>query len=442
MKRRRFWSLAGVTGVVAAVALLVLPAMGDGPVLGEVGVLHLHLDSDGDKFIYNPADSDANLVQNLTASSCKVASNGASLVQLNATGSHASKKPFPGLKDHRLGVGQQGEGNGEPCARINKDLSQSLKLSLTGDLAGQSVGYAEIDLGFKFNGEAILELRKGNTLVQKITVPCKGGSDCGPDSGKSDNERVILWLAPSDNPGAGDWQAFQITGVFDNITVKPSGSSKAAMSVEGGFNGSLPGPLGTSLGTDDTLFKLVAPFDGEIVCGETEPPLGGDDATLDITRGFDTNGACKGPVDGLLFNFDSGVEGDELFVDFIAEPVDADPDTVAQFLEVITWRFDSPPDVPGGEAQHRTLSYDDHVGDDKRVMPWCLADPRDGSGNLPVGTVSSPVDTSVYLPAGHTSCLIESNGRVAGFFDLLGHPAGTFITVDTVYNVGDGKRWR
>ena len=31
--------------------------------------------------------------------------------------------------------------------------------------------------------------------------------------------------------------------------------------------------------------------------------------------------------------------------------------TLAQFLEVITWTFITPPDV-----QHQTLDYDDHVG--------------------------------------------------------------------------------
>ena len=49
---------------------------------------------------------------------------------------------------------------------------------------------------------------------------------------------------------------------------------------------------------------------------------------------------ARAPTDGLLFNFEAGTEGNELFVDFITEPVDENPDTVAQFLEVITWRFD------------------------------------------------------------------------------------------------------
>jgi hypothetical protein len=389
--------------------------------------------NDGDRLVFDPLAAGPNLTQTLTQANCRLSSSGASLAAFSASSSNASKKPFTGLKDHRLGVGQNGEGTGEPCARINGDLGQKLTFSLTGSLAGGSIGYAEIDLGFKFNGSAVLQLKKGGASVGTVSVPCSSASDCGPDSGGSDNRRVILWVDPADNPGAGNWHGAQVPGVFDTVIIKPaSSSSKGVVSLEAGFQGAPAGPVGTSLGTVDTLFKLVEPFDGEIACGETEPLDEGQDATLEITRGFDTNGDCKGPPAGLLFNFDSGVEGDELFVDFIAEPVDADPDTVAQFLEVITWNFDDPPSVPG-EDQHKTLSYDDHVGSGKRVMPWCLADPRDEDGDLPVGTSGDPVDTSAYLPAGHTSCLIESTSYVT----IL----GDFVKKDLVYNVGDGKRW-
>jgi len=446
MKRRRRWWLAGAAGVVAAVSLLMVPAFGDGPVIEELGVLRLHLDSDGDRVTFVPT-AGSNQIQTLTAGpNCKLTSAGASLVSFAASGTPANKNPFPGLVGHRIGVGQTGEGTGEPCARINKDKAQALTLSLTGALDGRAVDYAEIDLGFKFNGEATLELRRGNSVVGTVQVPCSGASDCGPDSGGSDNERVILWLDPADDPGTGTWQAFPIDEPFDTIVIKPSANvppAKGVVSLEGGFNGSLPGPKGVELGTDDSLFRVVDAFDGEIACTENELLIDGEDATFSVTRGFDTNGECKGPTDGLLFTFDAGAEGDELFVDFITEPVDENPDTVAQFLEVITWQFESAPDVDAGEDQHRTLSYDDHVGDPKRVMPWCLSDPRDEDGSLPVGTVSDPVDPFDYVPAGHTSCLIESSSRVTGLLDFidLGIVPGTFIKVDVVYNFGDGKRW-
>jgi hypothetical protein len=429
MKRKWRWPAAGIVGLIVAVSLFVIPALGEDTVNGDIGTLRLHMANDGDRLVYDPVAAGPDLTQTLNQSNCKLSSSGASLVAFGASSSHSSKKPFPGLKDHRIGVGQNGEGTGEPCARINGDLGQKLTLSLTGSLAGQDIGYAEVDLGFKFNGSAVLQLKKGSALVGTVTVPCSSASDCGPDSGGSDNRRVILWVDPADNPGAGNWHGAQVPGVFDTVIIKPaSSSSKGVVSLEAGFNGSPAGPVGAALGTVDTLFKLVEPFDGEIDCGETEPLDEGGDATLDITRGLDTNGGCKGPADGLLFNFESGVEGNELFVDFSAEAVDADPATVAQFLEVITWNFDSPPDVPGGEDQHKTLSYDDPGGPGKQVMPWCLKDPRVG-GSLP-----APVNTATILPIGHTSCLIESTSHVT----IL----GDFVATDVVYNVADGKRWR
>ena len=230
MKRRRRWWLAGAAGVVAAVSLLMVPAFGDGPITAELGTVRLHLDSDGDKVIFDPTAPGSNQIQTLTAgTNCKLTSTGASLVSFAASATQANKNPFPGLKDHRIGVGQNGEGTGEPCARINKDLGQVLKLSLTGALDGQVVGYAELDLGFKFNGSATLQLfRAGVKVGSDINVPCSGASDCGPDSGASDNERVILFLDPADNPGAGHWQAFPIAGTFDTISIKPGNAAQSS----------------------------------------------------------------------------------------------------------------------------------------------------------------------------------------------------------------------
>ena len=223
MKRRRFWSLAGVAGVVAAVSLLVVPALGEGPVLGEVGVLHLQMDANGDKFLYNPADSETNLEQTLTATNCKLASSGASLVQVVGSGSFPIKKPFAGLRDHRLGVVQLLE-HSDLCARIDGIIGQRLTLSLSDSLANSDIGYAEIDLGFKHNGSAILELREGGpsgAVVNTVTVTCNSKDNCGPDSKGDNNRRVILWLNSEDNPGTGLWQSNQVAGVFDTIVIKP-----------------------------------------------------------------------------------------------------------------------------------------------------------------------------------------------------------------------------
>ena len=150
------------------------------------------------RLIFDPTAPGSNQTQTLTAPNCKLTSTGASLVSFAASGNPSQQESVPRPQNHRIGVGQNGEGAGEPCARINKDLGQVLTLSLTGALDGRAVNYAEIDLGFKFNGSATLQLfRSGVKVGGDITVPCSGASDCGPDSGASDNERVILFLDPA-----------------------------------------------------------------------------------------------------------------------------------------------------------------------------------------------------------------------------------------------------
>ncbi len=122
--------------------------------------MHLQLDADGDKVIFNPTDSETNQIQTLTAHELQADLHRRLTGQVRCVSrSHAIKKPFPGLKDHRIGVGPEwSRGHGEPLCPDRRDLGQVLTLSLTGALDGQEVGYAEIDLGFKFNGSAILEL--------------------------------------------------------------------------------------------------------------------------------------------------------------------------------------------------------------------------------------------------------------------------------------------
>ncbi len=416
-----------VVGATLAASVLVIPAIGQEPITSSFGVLRLHLGADGDRFVFDPDDTGANMVQTLTESSCRVASSGASLVSLIGEGAQANKRPFAGLKDHRLGVGQNGEGTGEPCARINKSLGQTLTLRLTGDLAGMAIDYAEIDLGFKFNGSANLALSRDGSPVDQVVIDCTGGSDCGPDSGASDNERIVLYVDPADAPGPDGWLAIQVAGPFDTIQFSPNQPSNGAISLEGGFDGSAAGPTGTT----DTVFNIVEVFDGEIDCGDTANLGGGSDPDFQTTRGDDTDGACKGPVNGLLFNFDTGSLGDgRKFVDFVTVNPGSGTGT-AQFLEEINWTSDAPPDTEAGDDQLATLTYDDHVGAGERVMPWCLMDPRVG-GNLPTGTEEDPVDTSLILPEGHTSCLIASESHVTLF--------GSYVSTDTVYGIADGFR--
>ena len=68
-----------------------------------------------------------------------------------------------------------------------------------------------------------------------------------------------------------------------------------------------------------------------------------------------------------------------------------------------------------------------------RPCPGVRRTTRVGDPEVNGGLPSGPVVTSDYLPGNHTSCLIDVHSHV--------NPDGTFTTVHTIYNIGDGKRW-
>lgn len=248
-------NLVGVAVLVALIGLMLIattPAQGSHQSpesTAQAGVLRLHLDADGDYFRFDPV-SGPSLQQDLsTPKNCTVSSN-ETLVALSAMGGSNSKV---GAVDHEtIGVKVNGEGNGRKCGQINNAGDQKLKLSLTGALAGKAIDSAEIDLGCKFDGEGNIELFHGGVSVDNVNVTFTG-SDCGPDSGSADNERVI------------------ITGkIFDTLEISVLSPSNGAISLQGGRDNPDRGPIGMSLNTNDTLFNVVELFDGVIDCGDTQ----------------------------------------------------------------------------------------------------------------------------------------------------------------------------
>jgi hypothetical protein len=393
----RRWSLLKAMAALIAVALVVVvaPAFGTDRVTVDIGVLHLHLDADGDSLRFDPTSGAPSLNQGLgVAGQCRLTSSGPdSLVTFSATSANPTRNPYPGLKDHRIGVGQTGEGNGEPCARINKDLGQVLTMQLTGALAGNRVvTYAEIVLGFKFNGEARLGLYLDGALVQTVTIPCSG-SDCGPDSGAADNKRVILDHDPSTAPNApAGWpadSAFQ-TPLFDEIRLEANTPSNGAVSLEDGLAGTARGPLGTDLNTSDSLFVIAEVFDGEIDCGDTVSETQGAVVGV-ITRFENTDGGVCTPKP-----YDLDVVGDT--VSFIAPGTQS-----GAFEAVITFSPDPAKNTLNQVEQG--IEYDPENDGTFVPMLWCEGDPF-----LNPPTPGS-LDPSV-VPEGETACIVSSTTEV------------------------------
>ena len=74
MRRGWRWSLAGVVGLVVAVSLFIVPALGD-EVMGDVGELRLQLNSDGDRFVFDPVGTNTVQVQELRQTNCRLSNS-------------------------------------------------------------------------------------------------------------------------------------------------------------------------------------------------------------------------------------------------------------------------------------------------------------------------------------------------------------------------------
>ena len=357
-------------GGVALVAALVPGAMASGsdPPTSQAltgDVLLLHMGQGGDYFQVRPGtgSSTPSATQTITTKSCVVTLNpNASLVTLRPT--PAPPNGAVGLFDHSLGVKAKGDGTGTPCGRVD-GTSQALTLGLVGSsgttLAGKLIETAELDIEGKFGvtvrGRA---LRKGQEIWTG-SLPTGPDSDSGPDSVDGDNFR---WLI--DPPGP-----------FDELVLSVDPSTPGgSFSLEGGADGTDPGPLGARLHTSDSVFQLTE-ITGVIDCGETAPPVGGG-STPEATLSRGQNPSCTplpyllrtDPDNSVLLQKDASSQpGANFFLDIVWEPEDA----------VLP--------VPA-----TTIDYDGDGPNPPQTVQWCL------------GTSANPV-----LPADQKWCLANQS---------------------------------
>ncbi len=162
-------------------------------------VLDLVLDgTEGDKFVYKDQNNVAFTELLTIAQQCKATESGSpDVVTLGATG---PGNAIVGLRNHALGVKSQGEGNGEPCRRVNVGETLTIRIDNTNANAAPTLetkffGSFQIAAEFKFNGDMKVErLLDGVVVAQdnpnpQIVLQCTG-SDCGPDSGLADAAAV------------------------------------------------------------------------------------------------------------------------------------------------------------------------------------------------------------------------------------------------------------
>lgn len=287
-------ALAAAVGVLTLGLLAwLLPAtpataqQGGTGALADGGVLQLHLGSTGDA----PQDYLAFRAPDPLESSGYAASfsqrqsigNGAGcrialgtvaaaadpLVTLSAATASGSN-PQVGFVSDGIGVGQNGEGNGQPCGRIDKPPGQMLTMSLGTALGGKVIDYAEIDVELKFGATLRITGLLNGTPVGTPETYASTGSDSGPDSTDGDNYRIRF-------PKSGTTLVNQLKFEIDTT---------GAASLEGGADGTslcdglqqdgvtgdpneegcLDFSLGQTLdGTTDSLFHLLE-VDGILDC--------------------------------------------------------------------------------------------------------------------------------------------------------------------------------
>jgi hypothetical protein len=391
--RKRSVALVATAAAIIATATWVAPAIGEEPaVVVDRGVARLQLTAAGDKITYDPL-SGSDLVQQLGVSTgCTMSTSGASVMKISASSATPSKSPVPGLKDHRLGVGQKGEGTGEPCTRINKDLGQALTFTL--DLGpNMAMDYAEIDINFKYNGEAGWRIFYQGDQVAEGTLACTG-SDCGPDSGADDNKRLIL----------GNFETTDGRTLFDRIELFATTPPNGAISVEGGQDPDEQGPLGEVLTTYDSLFRVVEVFDGELDCGEGFRESDGDAVVGTFFRLDNVgNALCTAKP----YNAEASIEDGRGTIYFAP----SGSDQAARYRGTLTFG-----NRPAANPITSGLEYDPEDDGSFKVVPWCTSVTYLG-GQVIDAAVPSP-DT--WCITGE-STVVESPGFVTTTWSVFGY---------------------
>jgi hypothetical protein len=268
-KRRRKIGL--LFGVMALLGAIVVPGSvaQSTPVRTEVGVLRLHLDNDGKYFRYDTTTPGVLQSINGSCPGAVTSLSGPQWVNLGG-GTTSFSLNKVGLKDNGLGVKYLN------CGRVDAP-NWALRIKLgTGIDVGPGIGVdrAELDLQGWGNATAVADLYFNGTKVDSVTKAISGSG-----------ARAIMVIDRAGKP------------LFDEIRLHPK-YLLTSVALRGGGAGSpaaAPGTLRATLGTTDTLFRVVSETDHgpaakiAFASGPTSTPAGGtmDDVTVKVTDAAD-----------------------------------------------------------------------------------------------------------------------------------------------------------
>ena len=380
--RRALAAMGLVIGSGAAVfTSSVSPAAGEGPVqqIEEIGVLRLHLAGSGGTIAFTPEGATTpTATQNITATGKCAASTTGPLATLTTVGGTQGM----GLVTNGLGVRQK-----NTCSTAEGRIGAAERLTLA---LGPSfdddvfVADAELDIEGKFNASLGVSLDGAPTVGRTLV----SASDNGPDSGVGDNDRVVLSATQSG------------LEPFRSMTLS---ASPGELSLEGGGDGTYAqyqssgrvGPIGTALGTADSVFRLmrVHDFADDLSCEETRDAavIGGSATSATVTRLANDGGQACEDIGVTLEILNEGVLLDKGTTGINT----GTPQAVNAMVEIV-WtaqpaevplpareiNFD-PADPNGWETVQWCDSWDPasqtavHPADARfpsGVLPWCLVD--------------------------------------------------------------------
>jgi hypothetical protein len=357
-RTRRSRALAAVLMVGASVAVFnssVSPVAGDGPVqqVEDIGVLRLRLSGTGGSVTFTPAAAtEPAATQTITATSKCGASTSGPLVTITSVGGSQGL----GLVTNGLGVRQKNTcSSAEGRVSGSERLSVALSASFAGDVF---VADAELDVEGKFNGSLNVSLDGAPAINRTL----RSASDNGPDSGVGDNDRVLLL---EDDPDAEPFRALSLSANGGEVSLEGGGDGSYAQYAGAGK----VGPIGTALGTADTIFRLIRvnEFADDLFCEETRNAavIGGSATSAVVTRLPNDGGQACEDV-GVTFEIDD--EG--VLLDKGTTGINSsDPQAVNALVEIVWAPQDAAVPLPNREINF----HPDEDPDDFETVQWCVS---------------------------------------------------------------------
>jgi hypothetical protein len=364
MKRStRRWRALGAIGLLGAASVVaftssVSPVSGADPVqqVEDVGVLRLDLSGSGGRITFTPTGATAPTATqaiNVTAK-CGASMSGPPAPQLVMLASEGDAQG-PGVVSHGIGVRQKNTcGSAEGRLSGNEEVTLALGTAFDDEVA---VTDAELDIEGKFDATLDIFLDGGATVTRALV----SSSDNGPDSGVGDNDRVVV---SAGEPSVEPFRAITLRAHSGEVALEGGGDGAYAQySIAGKV-----GPIGQSLGTADTILRLVRvhEFADELSCNETLAAIGGTATSAEVTR-LDNTGTqdCAGNDDvGVTFE----IAANGVFLDKGTIGVESGTPQAVNALVEIVWA----PQTAEVPLPAREINFHpDEDPDDFETVQWC-----------------------------------------------------------------------